>query len=254
MATPKEKLRRLLGIDGEKRPAGSTGSSRRIDFSGEPSANTTMGRMSRNSGGKNLLDTIKENKPKATPSSTPVKDAMAQVSKRREAPVMGSMKNVDAGMGRGTVTPPPAKAAPKAAPKAQPKFKTEKVDISTGGEYDTRGAGMAGTPGGAAAERMGRTTTFGSDDSDDSGAASGTTMRKGLFGEDISAEDYDAMTRRNKESTPFYGQFLKKGGKVKASAKKPAKAYKSGGSVKASSASKRGDGCAQRGKTRGRII
>jgi hypothetical protein len=251
MATPKEKLRRLLGIDGEKRPAGSTGSSRRIDFSGEPSANTTMGRMSRDSGGKNLLDTIKENKPKATPSSTPVKDAMAQVSKRREAPVMGSMKNVDVGMGRGTVTPPPAKAAPKintskSTTKTGPKFKTEKVDISTGGEYDTRGAGMAGTPGGAAAERMGRTTTFGSDDSDDSGAASGTTMRKGLFGEDISAEDYDAMTRRNKESTPFYGQFLKKGGKVKA--------YKSGGSVKASSASKRGDGCAQRGKTRGKIV
>ena len=192
-------------------------------------------------------------------ASTPVKDAMAQVSKRREAPVMGSMKNVDAGMGRGTVTPPPAKAAPKidtskSTTKTGPKFKTEKVDISTGGEYNTRGAGMAGTPGGAAAERMGRTTTFGSDDSDNSGAASGTTMREGLFGEDISAEDYDAMTRRNKESTPFYGQFLKKGGKVKASAKKPAKAYKSGGSVKASSASKRGDGCAQRGKTRGRII
>ena len=183
--------------------------------------------------------------------ATPVKDAMAQVSKRREAPVMGSMKNVDVGMGRGTVTPPPAKAAPKintskSTTKTGPKFKTEKVDISTGGEYDTRGAGMAGTPGGAAAERMGRTTTFGSDDSDDSGAASGTTMRKGLFGEDISAEDYDAMTRRNKESTPFYGQFLKKGGKVKA--------YKSGGSVKASSASKRGDGCAQRGKTRGKIV
>ncbi len=42
------------------------------------------------------------------------------------------------------------------------------------------------------------------------------------------------------------GAFMKKGGKVKA------KAYAKGGTV--SSASKRGDGCAQRGKTKGRMV
>ena len=71
-------------------------------------------------------------------------------------------------------------------------------------------------------------------------------MRKGLFGEDISQEDYDAMTQRNKDAS-FFGRF-KKGGQVK---KKTAKKA-SGGSV--SSASKRGDGCCQRGKTKGRMV
>jgi hypothetical protein len=47
-----------------------------------------------------------------------------------------------------------------------------------------------------------------------------------------------------------YGIGLKKGGKVKA---KPTKTYKAGGSVK-SSASRRGDGCAVKGKTRGRMV
>ena len=42
---------------------------------------------------------------------------------------------------------------------------------------------------------------------------------------------------------------FKKGGKVK---EKATNSYKSGGSV--SSASKRGDGCAQRGKTKGRMV
>lgn len=73
--------------------------------------------------------------------------------------------------------------------------------------------------------------------------------RRGLFGEEISQEDYDAMTRRNKEATPFYGQFLKKGGQVK---KKTVKKYAKGGTV--SSASKRGDGICQRGKTKGRMV
>lgn len=45
------------------------------------------------------------------------------------------------------------------------------------------------------------------------------------------------------------GDIKKKGGKVKA---KSTSSYKSGGSV--SSASKRGDGCAQRGKTKGRMV
>jgi len=71
-------------------------------------------------------------------------------------------------------------------------------------------------------------------------------MRKGLFGEEISQEDYDAMTQRNKDAS-FFGRF-KKGGQVK---KKTAKKA-SGGSV--SSASKRGDGCCQRGKTKGRMV
>jgi len=72
-------------------------------------------------------------------------------------------------------------------------------------------------------------------------------MREGLFGEQISQEDYDAMTQRNKDAG-FYSRF-KKGGSVK---KKPAKKMAKGGSV--SSASKRGDGCCQRGKTKGRMV
>jgi hypothetical protein len=43
---------------------------------------------------------------------------------------------------------------------------------------------------------------------------------------------------------------MKKGGRVKS---KSTSGYKSGGSVK-SSASKRADGCAQRGKTRGKMV
>ena len=51
-------------------------------------------------------------------------------------------------------------------------------------------------------------------------------------------------------SATNFGIGLKKGGKVKA---KPTKTYKAGGSVK-SSASRRGDGCAIKGKTRGRMV
>jgi hypothetical protein len=45
------------------------------------------------------------------------------------------------------------------------------------------------------------------------------------------------------------GLGMKKGGKVK---EKSTSSYKSGGSV--SSASKRGDGCAIKGKTKGRMV
>ena len=47
------------------------------------------------------------------------------------------------------------------------------------------------------------------------------------------------------------GKLMKKGGRVKA--KKTKRAYKAGGAVK-SSASKRGDGCAVKGKTKGRMV
>jgi hypothetical protein len=72
-------------------------------------------------------------------------------------------------------------------------------------------------------------------------------MREGLFGEEIPEDVYQEMERKNKEAG-FYGRF-KKGGSVK---KKPVKKYASGGSV--SSASKRADGCATKGKTRGRMV
>jgi len=108
--------------------------------------------------------------------------------------------------------------------------------------------GLEGGPSGMSAERemeTGRTIYFG--ESPEAVVEVAKGMRKGLFGEEISQEDYDAMTRRSKEATPFYGQFLKKGGQVKKTKK-----YASGGTV--SSASKRGDGCAQRGKTKGRMV
>ena len=70
-------------------------------------------------------------------------------------------------------------------------------------------------------------------------------------------EDADRQKRidANRDYFAKKGAFkdnegMKKGGSVKAKTK--TSCYKSGGSVK-SSASSRGDGCAQRGKTRGRI-
>ena len=61
----------------------------------------------------------------------------------------------------------------------------------------------------------------------------------------------EVESRLKKESSPKPGEYdFKKGGKVKT---KPMKAFAKGGSVK-SSASSRGDGCAQRGKTKGRMI
>lgn len=50
-----------------------------------------------------------------------------------------------------------------------------------------------------------------------------------------------------------FGSGMKKGGAVKAK-KKSGYGMKSGGSVKSSGASKRGDGCAVRGKTKGRMV
>ena len=71
-------------------------------------------------------------------------------------------------------------------------------------------------------------------------------------------EDADRQKRidANRDYFAKKGAFkdnegMKKGGSVKAKTK--TSCYKSGGSVK-SSASSRGDGCAQRGKTRGRFV
>jgi hypothetical protein len=71
-------------------------------------------------------------------------------------------------------------------------------------------------------------------------------------------EDADRQKRidANRDYFEKKGAFkdnkgMKKGGSVKAKTK--TSCYKSGGSVK-SSASSRGDGCAQRGKTRGRFV
>lgn len=165
-----------------------------------------------------------------TPSPSPAPSPSGTSSGRPRDTVMGSSKNVDVGRGRGTVTPPAAKPAPKATtppPPPAPKFKTEKVDISTGGEYDTKGAGMAGTPGGAAAERSGKTSYYGDSET--------PTVSETPSSQSTKFED--------ESSKPFWSRF-KKGGSVK----------KMAGGGKVSSASKRADGCAQRGKTRGKVV
>jgi hypothetical protein len=176
--------------------------------------------------------------------------------KKREQPVMGSSKNVNAGTGRGTTQ------FKKDKPKRDTSKNTDGMsttygplttpgDISTAPPMNTAGiAGLPGSPSGMSEEReaaSGRTTFFGPTPEDAvEMAAEAPRMRKGLFGEDIPEEEYLEMERKNREAG-FFGRF-KKGGSVKKATKK----YASGGSV--SSASKRGDGCATKGKTRGRMV
>jgi hypothetical protein len=169
--------------------------------------------------------------------------------KKHEQSRMGSNANIDKDrIGKGGFEAKPSAKRAK-APSIARKPAGEYVAPSSVESAQT--AGIQGLPGGQsgvsqeAGSDYGRTTYFG--DTPESATQVAQKMRKGLFGEDISQEDYDAMTQRNKDAS-FYGRF-KKGGQVK---KKPAKKMSSGGSV--SSASKRGDGCAQRGKTKGRMV
>ena len=179
--------------------------------------------------------------------------------KKREQSRMGSDKNVNVGTGRGTTPYSPATPAPKMPAKRATK---PSVARKPAGEYVAPSSvesaltagkpGMTGTPGGAAVERgnvtsQGTTRNYEAEFPVETFNPPARPMREGLFGEPISQEDYDRMTQKNKDAG-FYGRF-KKGGSVK---KKPAKKMASGGSV--SSASKRGDGCAQRGKTKGRMV
>ena len=165
-------------------------------------------------------------------------------------PAMGSSKNVDVGTGRGTTNFGPAKTAPKRSTKPPVTRNTASEYVAPSSVESALTAGIQGLPGGQsgvsqeAGSDYGRTTYFG--ETPEAATQVAQQMRKGLFGEEISQEDYDAMTQRNKDAS-FFGRF-KKGGQVK---KKTAKKA-SGGSV--SSASKRGDGCCQRGKTKGRMV
>ncbi len=177
--------------------------------------------------------------------------------KKREQPVMGSSKNVSTGTGRGTSTyskPTPAPKMPSKSatgPSMTRKPVGEPVAPPSPEAAQTAGiAGLPGGPSGMSEEReaaSGRTTFFGPTPEDAvEMAVEAPRMRKGLFGEDIPEEEYLEMERKNREAG-FFGRF-KKGGSVKKATKK----YASGGSV--SSASKRGDGCATKGKTRGRMV
>jgi hypothetical protein len=187
------------------------------------------------------------------------RERMAAEQKKREssvnknvAPGMGSEANIDRGrIGKGSFT---ANTPPKRATKPPVARNTTSEYVAPPSPESAQTAGiqgLPGTPGGAAVER-GNVTSQGTTQNYETMFPAETfnppsaAMRKGLFGEDISQEDYDAMTQRNKDAS-FFGRF-KKGGQVK---KKTAKKA-SGGSV--SSASKRGDGCCQRGKTKGRMV
>jgi len=170
------------------------------------------------------------------------------LANRNVAPGMGSEANIDKDrIGKGSFT---SKTPPKRATKPPVTRNTTSEYVAPPSPESAQTAGIQGLPGGQsgvsqeAGSDYGRTTYFG--DTPESATQVAQQMRKGLFGEEISQEDYDAMTQRNKDAS-FYGRF-KKGGQVK---KKTAKKA-SGGSV--SSASKRGDGCCQRGKTKGRMV
>jgi len=179
--------------------------------------------------------------------------------KKREESRMGSDKNIDKErIGKGGFQAPqtqkaPTKTTPKAprktsmGPSVTSKPAGEPVAPSSPTSAQTAGiAGLAGGPSGASVERTpeeGKTSYFG--EAEQIVNQETPRMLKGLFGEDIPEDTYKEMERKNKEAG-FYGRF-KKGGQVK-----KAKKYASGGSV--SSASKRGDGCATKGKTRGRMV
>jgi hypothetical protein len=167
---------------------------------------------------------------------------------KREQSRMSSEANIDQGrVGKGGFE---AKTSAKRATAPSVTRKPAGEYVAPSSVESALTAGIQGLPGGQsgvaeeAGSQYGKTTYFG--DTPESATQVAQQMRKGLFGEDISQEDYDAMTQRNKDAS-FYGRF-KKGGQVK---KKTAKKA-SGGSV--SSASKRGDGCCQRGKTKGRMV
>ena len=169
-------------------------------------------------------------------------------TKKREQSRMGSDANIDRDrIGKGSFT---ANTPPKRATKPPVARNTTSEYVAPPSPESAQTAGIQGLPGGQsgvsqeAGSDYGRTTYFG--ETPEAATQVAQQMRKGLFGEDISQEDYDAMTQRNKDAS-FFGRF-KKGGQVK---KKTAKKA-SGGSV--SSASKRGDGCCQRGKTKGRMV
>lgn len=179
-----------------------------------------------------------------------VGELLTNKPKKREESRMGSDKNVSAGTGRGTTAFSSDKKSNK--PAKRPSTVKDSMDIPVSPVVETAGVtGLPGSPSGVSAEReaeTGRTTFFGPTPEDAAAMAEqAPRMRKGLFGEDIPEEMYQEMERKNKEAG-FYGRF-KKGGSVK---KKATKKYASGGTV--SSASKRGDGIAQRGKTRGRLV
>jgi hypothetical protein len=174
----------------------------------------------------------------------------APAPKKREQSSMGSNKNINVGTGRGETTFGPSKTPAKPSIKPPVTRKPAGEYVAPSSVESALTAGIQGLPGGQsgvsqeAGSDYGRTTYFG--ETPEAATQVAQQMRKGLFGEDISQEDYEAMTQRNKDAS-FYGRF-KKGGQVK---KKTAKKA-SGGSV--SSASKRGDGCCQRGKTKGRMV
>lgn len=214
-----------------------------------------VGLLSRELGKRMLRKKLMEGAAKGTAAAglgvgaAGVGEMLTNKPKKREESQMGSSKNVSAGTGRGTTTfgedKKPQKRAQKPAIATKPAG--EYVAPSSPESAQTAGiAGLAGGPSGMSAERemeTGRTTYFGESPEEAVEVARG--MRKGLFGEDIPEEVYQEMERKNREAG-FYGRF-KKGGQVKKTKK-----YASGGSV--SSASKRGDGCAQRGKTKGRMV
>ena len=164
---------------------------------------------------------------------------------KREQSRMGSDKNVNVGPGRGTVAMKPSKPAPKMPPRraVEPRIasKPDGEYVAPSSVESALTAGIQGLPGaqsGMAQEvgsQYGRTTYFG--DTPETAAEVAQQMNEP---ERVRFED--------ETSKPFWSRF-KKGGQVK---KKPAKKMAKGGSV--SSASKRADGCAQRGKTKGRMV
>lgn len=178
-------------------------------------------------------------KPKAKTEAKPVAktETKPETKSKREAPVMGSSKNINVGTGRGTSTP--EKGTGAYTPKAAAKPSTSKSDTSSTPTASGRSRENT-SPGGGSSANI-DTERYKPKDEPKMGSSENVDtdrIGKGGFEAD---EDYTPVPKNqpvkfeDETSTPFWNRF-KKGGAVK------------------SSASRRGDGCAVRGKTRGKML
>lgn len=189
----------------------------------------------------------------------------ANIRKADKPLVLGSNKNVDVGTGRGTTTYNSDKTFKQAfadarkAGKGQFTWEGKKYTTETAGGTKSKEDFSAASgrkrdnvsPGGGSAANIdtGRYTPPKNNEEDEVNSL-GSKIK--VESTRVPLEETPATKKQSDKfedpsSVPFFNRF-KKGGKVKKSSSSTKK-YASGGSV-----SRRGDGCAQRGKTKGRMV
>lgn len=172
--------------------------------------------------------------------SKPIAPTVKNPSDRQNvAPGGGSQRNVieyPSMAGRA-----PSKMAPKRSVKPPVASKPAGEYVAPSSPESALTAGIQGLPGAQsgmaqeAGSEYGRTTYFGE-----------TPEQAAQVAEQMGEEPRGRVQFEDETAKPFWSRF-KKGGQVK-----KAKKYAKGGTV--SSASKRGDGICQRGKTKGRMV